>query len=231
MRNLLDEVPARELHGGPAHAARLVDPPDLAGRDVLDIGCGFGWFELHALDHDVASVTGTEINDANLTTARAHIVDDRAVFAVGDATSLPFADESFDTVVCWDVLEHIPRRTEPQAFAEVARVLRPGGRLYLSTPYASLVARALDPAWWLIGHRHYKAGDLQAFAVDAGLDVELLEVRGGIWQIAAVLNLYVAKWLFRRGPFFEAAVNARMDREMLRMNGYATCFLKCRRPA
>ncbi len=55
-------------------------------------------------------------------------------FLVAGAGDLPFPDGSFDTVVMWEVLEHIPPGTEPQAFAEIARVLRPGGRLHLSTP-------------------------------------------------------------------------------------------------
>jgi SAM-dependent methyltransferase len=148
---------------------------------------------------------------------------------VGSAAALPFPDESFDTVVCWEVLEHIPPDSEPTAFREIHRVLRPGGVLYLSTPYASGIARLLDPAWWLIGHRHYRKRALAEFAGAAGLEVELLEVRGGLWQIVGILNLYIAKWVFRREPFLEDAVNRRMDREFSRPSGYANAFLKCRR--
>ncbi|HIB65355.1 MAG TPA: SAM-dependent methyltransferase, partial [Phycisphaerales bacterium] len=45
---------------------------------------------------------------------------------------LPFADESFETVICSQVIEHIPDTTE--AVSELLRVLKPGGRLILGTP-------------------------------------------------------------------------------------------------
>jgi SAM-dependent methyltransferase len=230
MRNILDQAPSRDLHGVQAYAARLVAGDDLAGRVVVDVGCGFGWFELYALDHDVLRVIGLEPDDRELETPRRHIGDERAEFRVGSATNLPLDDESVDTVVCWEVLEHLPKRTEPGAFSEFRRVLRPGGVLYLSTPYASLRARLLDPAWWLIGHRHYRLDQLDRFVRDAGLEPDQLEVRGRGWQIAAILNLYVAKWVFRRPPFFDGAVARRWDDELRRPGGYANCFLKAHRP-
>ncbi len=230
MRNVLNEAPSRDLHGVQAHAARSVAADDLAGRTVLDVGCGFGWFELYALDHGVQRVIGVEPDDRQLETARRHISDGRAQFAAGSATSLALPDESVDTVVCWEVLEHLPKGSDRAAFAEFRRVLRPGGTLYLSTPYASLRARVFDPAWWLIGHRHYRVDQLDRFLRDAGLQPELIETRGAGWQIVAILDLYVAKWLFRRPPFFEATVARRWDEEMRQSGGYANCFLKARRP-
>jgi SAM-dependent methyltransferase len=230
MRNILDQAPSRDLHGIQAHAVRLVAEEDLADRVVLDVGCGFGWFELYALDHGVRRVIGIEPDDRELETARRHIHDERATFTVGRATDLPVPDESVDTVVCWEVLEHLSRGDEPAAFVEIRRVLRPGGALYLSTPYASWRARALDPAWWLLGHRHYRLDRLERFARDAGLEPQLIEKRGRGWQIVAILNLYVAKWIFRRPPFFEAAVARRWDEELRQPGGYANCFLKAHRP-
>lgn len=226
MKNILQQRPATELHGIMRQAASLVAESDLSGQDVLDIGCGFGWFELFAVDRGVRTITGIEITERDLETARANAAASNVRFRVASATELPFEDASFDTVVCWEVLEHIPVNTEPQAFDEIARVLRPGGRLYLSTPHASLTARAFDPAWWLTGHRHYTLLDLERLAKGANLLVDLLEVRGGPLLIAAILNLYIAKWVFRRRPFFEQYVNRRVDAEMARAGGSAGCFMK-----
>ncbi|HEX3541418.1 MAG TPA: methyltransferase domain-containing protein [Acidimicrobiales bacterium] len=228
MKNILRVAPQGDLHGIPLQATRMVEKEDLSGRDVLDVGCGFGWFEIFALSYGVRSIVGTDISDADLNTARAHIQSPSARFEVGSAVEMPFDDGSFDTVVCWEVLEHIPRGTEPQAFREIRRVLRPGGHLYLSTPHASWSARAFDPAWWLVGHRHYTTSNLRRLAEEAAFSIETIEVRGGGWLIASILDLYVAKWIFRRSPFFGDQINRRVDSELANPTGSAACFMKCR---
>jgi 2-polyprenyl-3-methyl-5-hydroxy-6-metoxy-1,4-benzoquinol methylase len=228
MRNVVDERPTRDLHGRLAWSRSFVDPADVSGRDVLDIGCGFGWFELFALDGGARSVTGIEPTEHDLGTVRTHIDDERVTFAVASAVELPFEDESFDTVVCWEVLEHLPAETEQAAFCEIARVLRPGGALYLSTPHAAPLPTLTDPAWWLIGHRHYSRERLASFAANAGLSVEVLEARGRGWSIFEMLDLYVSKWILRRPPVFGERVRERADREWER-KGFANLFLRARR--
>ncbi len=230
MKNLLDESPHRDEHGGTLYGAGLVGDVNLADKDVLDIGCGFGWFAAHALRSGARSVMGIEPVEADLATARGQIHDERATFVVAGGEALPFEDESYDTVVMWEVLEHVPKGTEARVFAEVTRVLRPGGRFFLSTPYRSPIACATDPAWWLIGHRHYPRRRLLDFATDAGLDVEHLDIRGRGWQILHMNNMYVAKWVFRRRPFFEAASLARLDREWFAGSGYTNAVLTCQKP-
>jgi ubiquinone/menaquinone biosynthesis C-methylase UbiE len=228
LRNLVDERPTRDLHGRVSFARSFVELDDCADRDVLDIGCGFGWFELVALDRGATSITGLEPSDSDLATARRSIDDERVTFRVGSATELPFADASFDTVVCWEVLEHLPKSSEQRAFDEISRVLRPGGVLYLSTPHAAPVATALDPARWLIGHRHYTRAQLRSYASAAGFDVVRLELRGRWWEMAQTLDLYVAKWLFRRRPFFDTAITHRVDAEWQRP-GFSNVFLRARK--
>jgi SAM-dependent methyltransferase len=231
MRNILGERPTRDLQGVAAYARSFVAVDDCRDRDVLDIGCGFGWFELLALDRGARSIVGIEPRDENLRTAKQHIDDPLVRFQVGDALDLPFVDESFDTVVCWEVLEHLPRQSERRAFAEISRVLRPGGILYLSTPAAALVAKVTDPAWWLIGHRHYRAGDVRRFAEEAGLRVERIERKAGLWQIVWTLDLYVAKWIFRRPPFFAERLGHRLEHEWMRDSGFEHLFVRCRKPS
>jgi len=86
---------------------------------ILDIGCGQKPYEGVALDRVTARI-GFDV-EAN-PSADVH----------GDATSLPFGANEFDTVLCTQVLEHV---AEPQAvFKEVSRVLKPGGLLILTAP-------------------------------------------------------------------------------------------------
>ena len=59
---------------------------------------------------------------------------------VSDITAIPEPDASFDAVLCTEVLEHVP--DPPAAIAELARLLRPGGTLILTAPFASLTHQA-----------------------------------------------------------------------------------------
>jgi 2-polyprenyl-3-methyl-5-hydroxy-6-metoxy-1,4-benzoquinol methylase len=230
MKNVVDERPTRDLHGRLAFSRTFVAEEDCRDKDVLDIGCGFGWFELLALDRGASSVTGVEPSEEGLATARRYLDDERVALRTASAIELPFDDGSFDTVVCWEVLEHLPLRSEGRAFREIFRVLRPGGALYLSTPHAAPLATVTDPAWWLIAHRHYSRERVAAFATQAGFDVERLETRGGKWEILRMLDLYVSKWILRRRPLFEERTMPLADDEW-QQPGFTHVFVRCRRPS
>jgi len=58
------------------------------------------------------------------------------VDVISDITSIPLPDASFDACLCTEVLEHLPHPIE--ALRELARLLRPGGRLILTAPFCSL---------------------------------------------------------------------------------------------
>jgi SAM-dependent methyltransferase len=228
MLNVLKEKPTDPLHGRLLASSRFVDDADVFGKDVVDVGCGFGWFEVDALRRGAHSVTGLEMSAGDLTTAKAHVTDARATFSVGSAIEVPSGDETADTVVSWEVIEHIPKGTEDRMFLEVRRILRPGGAFYLSTPHATFWSNLLDPAWWLVGHRHYSVDRLRDFARRHGFEVVAVALRASWWTLLAVLDLYVAKWIFRRRPFFESFLNAKTDDEYARA-GFVNVFLKLRK--
>src|SRR5438045_3033813 len=134
MKNIIQERPDVEPHGRLLWTQQFVANEHLRDRRVLEIGCGFGWFILHALSSGASHVTGIEHREVDLETARRHIHSERVSLRVGSAIDIPSDDARFDTVAAWEVLEHIPKNSEPKMFAEAARVLRPGGAFYLSTP-------------------------------------------------------------------------------------------------
>jgi SAM-dependent methyltransferase len=117
-----------ELRGGLA-CALLETALPLAGARILDAGCGVGGTSV-ALYKRGAVVTAMDRRSERLEILRATQkgIDVRE----GDLSSLPFANEAFDAVILQDVLEHV---AEPEiVLAQLGRVLRPEGVLYLSTP-------------------------------------------------------------------------------------------------
>jgi SAM-dependent methyltransferase len=113
------------------------------GVRVLDLGAG-GGRHAFACARAGASVVALDTDSDECTTVAGMFAamaevgeidpDIPASSMCGDALSLPFADASFDVVICSEVLEHIAR--DDLAMAECARVLRPGGVLALSVPRA-----------------------------------------------------------------------------------------------
>lgn len=106
---------------------------DVSGQRVLDAGCGAGHYAA-ALVERGASVLGVEGSSALVTHARARLGDRAEVIRHDLDTPLGLLpDATFDGVVCALVLHHL--RDRPQLLRELARVLRPGGWLALSTTH------------------------------------------------------------------------------------------------
>lgn len=112
---------------------RFVDP--VAG-DVLDVGCGAGAL-VRALQRHGARAVGIEISADQLAHARDADDGHGARYLVGRAEALPFADASLDLVVYDRSLHHVPIPRMGTALDEAARVLRPGGRVYVAEPVAA----------------------------------------------------------------------------------------------
>ena len=113
------------------HWDRLIRALGLAGLGpILDVGCGSGAW-LPPLASLNARVVGIDIDDRVLDIARARSARaDNVEIRQMPAESLDFADGTFDAVTCLTVLPYVD---QPVAVAEMARVLRPGGRLVVGT--------------------------------------------------------------------------------------------------
>jgi SAM-dependent methyltransferase len=99
------------------------------GARILEVGCGPAEFWKRNLERidPTWRLTLTDLSPGMIEAAR-EVLGDRADYAVADAQELPFADESFDVVLASHMLYHVPDR--PRAFAEIRRVLVPGGLLH-----------------------------------------------------------------------------------------------------
>ena len=100
---------------------------EATGRNVLDYGCGGGQYSL-LMAGFAEHVTGIDISPDSVAECRARAeragLTSRVTFKVGDCEQLPFPDASFDLVIEAGVLHHLALQN---AYAEIARVLRPGG--------------------------------------------------------------------------------------------------------
>lgn len=117
---------------------------------ILDVGCGYGRKIGLWAKHQDYDYLGVDISDNAVREAQSHGLN---VQTIDDATSLPFADDSFDAVTCSEVLEHL---FQPEiATAEMFRVLKPGGVLIVTVPnvvhWARRIEFALMGRWNPIG--------------------------------------------------------------------------------
>jgi ubiquinone/menaquinone biosynthesis C-methylase UbiE len=97
------------------------------GDDVLEIGPGFGATTRLLADRLDGRLTALELETRYCARLRSEL-GDRVSVVEGDATRLPFEDWRFSAVICFTMLHHIADRSlQDRAFAECARVLRPGG--------------------------------------------------------------------------------------------------------
>lgn len=138
--------------------------PLAPGDRVLDLGCGEGRHVISAyVAADVHSV-GVDLSLQDLQTTRDKFADfaepDNAAKSFGlssaNALELPFADNTFDKVICSEVLEHIPDYRG--ALREIERVLKPGGLFCASVPrrWPEKICWALSDAYYQVPGGHLR---------------------------------------------------------------------------
>ena len=154
---------------------------------VLDVGCGSS-----RIIGAIPGMVGLDIQLHKLRYARRYGNE----LVHGSIFELPFADGSFDCVVCSEVIEHIPALEKP--FDELTRVLKTGGRLILGTPdYDRWRWRALE---WLYGRlspggyadehiTHYSRPNLGPYLQGKGFAIESVEYVGGSEMIFSLKKL------------------------------------------
>jgi len=155
-----EEVSEYEIYDGFA-LAPFLDRVAHAGPELtaLDLGCGTGAVTVQLVERGFTTYA-VDVSSSMIAVAKRKVArtgrGELATFHVSDAGSLPFPDGQFDLVTCQRVLHHIPD-IRP-VFAEIERVLKPGGLLYLSDVVADSTpaGRALRSLWGSVLRRSEK---------------------------------------------------------------------------
>jgi 2-polyprenyl-3-methyl-5-hydroxy-6-metoxy-1,4-benzoquinol methylase len=195
-------------------ARRLGALPQRAGARLLDVGAAYGFAAAEA-SRAGFRVTGLELA-VEAGRQAATRVPGRIVRA--SALALPFADASFDVITLWDVIEHLP---DPQrAAAEIARCLRPGGRVALTTGDVESWAARLSGARWhlytLPEHLFFFSREsLRRLLGAHGLRVTRMRASGALYPVGYLLER-LRKTLFGGGSRIESS--SRLARLVVPMN-------------
>jgi SAM-dependent methyltransferase len=198
------------------------------GRRVLDVGAGLGVFsELAA--RAGSEVVAVEPDPRFVALARERLAGTRVEVVEETAEQLP-PGEPFDSVICFNVLEHVPE--DGAALAAFRERLRPGGRLLLLVPAHERLYGAYDRA---VGHeRRYERAGLRALLGTAGYDVgELRYVNpvGALGWLARVRFARSSEWPAGSFRTFDRLVPALRHLDALRLPFGLSLWAVAVRPA
>lgn len=120
----------KNLYG--AHMARYAaGMPVIKDQIVLDIACGTG-YGAKLMSKEAKKVFGVDVDGKTVEYAKENYSAVNITYKVGSATDIPLADRTVDVVVSYETIEHLD--DYDKFLSEIKRVLKPGGRLLISTP-------------------------------------------------------------------------------------------------
>ncbi len=128
----------------PSHKMILKQLGEARQAHILDIGCGTGKLAHRLITHHRdARVFGIDLSESMINAASQHVIDESRIhLSVADSENLPFEDGTFDFVTCSNSFHHYPDQVA--SLREMHRVLKPGGKLFLTDGYRD------NPFGWLI---------------------------------------------------------------------------------
>lgn len=197
--------------------------PFAPGRLVLDVGCGDGRFALWNRDRG-ARIVGLDAAPFFADAAR-ETID----LIQGDVRALPFPDGTFDAAYSIDVMEHLDAPGLARYFAEVARILKPGGRFFL---YSNTRERAtLWPAIALWGwlSRRLRARGIGDFETDDLRKSDHVKVLATYEELVACTARY-GLWV-ERVRFWNGVFQGLIDNVLIRLGEWLLLQRRGGRPA
>ena len=153
-----------------ALAQELIPP----GTDVLDLGCGAG-IPMTATLADGRRITGVDISAAQIELARANVPP--ATFIQADLTTVDLPANSFDAVVAFYSLTHVPRAEHAALFGRIRSWLRPGG-VFIASLGVEDAPDEVEADWLGVDmfFSHFSARVSRRLITDAGLTIQRADV-------------------------------------------------------
>lgn len=190
-------------------AVQLAEPA--SGKRILDVGCDWGYACMRAAQAG-AEAWGVDIDPNSVHFGRQLAAANRlnVNLQYGNVRSLPFPDEHFDAITAIEVIEHVPLPDRSTAFAEMSRVLKPGGRIVITTPnpngLAELGKRLLGRSAFMrrrfYGSYHdelrtkvFPAGDVMVDVLVTGRELLIYATQAGLTMQKSLKIVFVTKFL------------------------------------
>lgn len=180
----------------------LKEIPDKNGK-LLDIGCGVGDFiESFNYYRPGMKISAVDISKKAISLAKERKI--KAEFKVANAQKLPFKNNSFDVVTCFDLIEHVQYPTK--AIKEIFRVLKPGGIFHALIPTEAEMISIQGPLIRLGwkgkeiygGHpHHFSKKQVVGWMEKAGFEIK--KIRWEEHFTKQILEIFYFSWLSLRG--------------------------------
>lgn len=198
----------------------------IKGKTVLDYGCGSGYGS-HFLAPDCAAITAVDISADAIAYAQSKYQAENLRYqsiAPAEQEPLPFTDASFDSVISFQVIEHIPDTTT--YLSEIKRVLKPGGVFVCATPDRSTRLLPGQKPWnvWhvkeysnagfkqLLGSQFKSVEVLGMGGKPEVLDIELRRARRTMWlTLPFTLPIMPEAWRVKCLQFLKRLTNKTAD--------------------
>lgn len=173
--------------------AKLLTPYLSKKDSLLDIGCWTGQL--------VASLRSCHIVGVDIASEPLHVAKKlypEVSFFKASVLKLPFPEATFSAVAFSDVIEHLPTGAEKRALKEIRRVIKPEGKLLLTTMLNHPLSKLLDPAW-ILGHRHYSEKDLKALLETSNFKILKIYKTGGFARaLSHIVELFYKHLLSKK---------------------------------
>ncbi|MDU0341219.1 class I SAM-dependent methyltransferase [Bosea rubneri] len=138
----------RQVHGlagAPEWASIRALVPDLKGKRVVDLGCGFGWFARWAREQDAEAVVGLDVSEKMIARARAQTSDAAITYEIADLETLELPAAAFDFAYSALTFHYIA--DFGRLVRMLHRALRPGAQFVFTIEHPIYMAAA-HPRWW-----------------------------------------------------------------------------------